>query len=205
MFHKAMRANEDIADFPDPVPFEDEEGNQHYKEGTDPEEKYLPSKLADVSKQPHKVPFSPTAQTAKNVGAIIKCADCKKPRLMFSQRMLKGEEKASLKRVLNGLEYVCGSSFQEFLVNSENRDVKILEKVFVKENLSCSLVVERPYYSCDFLKKVCIHCGSARDLTTSVEFYPKCPKCRNETNILKTKRKIVVAADLAPKNNNKKK
>jgi hypothetical protein len=51
----------------------------HYKEGTDPEEKYLSSKLRDVSKQPCKIPFLQTAQTAKNVGSVVKCAECKKP------------------------------------------------------------------------------------------------------------------------------
>ena len=155
-----MRGNDSINNFPDPVPYEDEEGINHYKEGRDPEEKFLPSKLLDITKQPTNIPFKATAQTANNVGATVKCSDCKKPRLMFSEKMLKADEKLSLKRVLSGLEYVCGSSFQEFVTDAKNKDGKIFEKVFVKENLSCILPVEKPYFSCKFLKPVCIHCGA---------------------------------------------
>ena len=46
-FHKEMRGTEEIQVFPDPVPVEDD-GVQHYSEGIDPEEKYLPSKLQNV-------------------------------------------------------------------------------------------------------------------------------------------------------------
>ena len=120
LYHKPLRTNESIADFPDPVPYEDEEGNHHYKEGTDPEEKYLPSKIQDVSKQPHKIPFPPTAQTAKNVGSVVKCAESIKPRLMFAQKSSKENEKKSLKRALNGMGFICGTSFQEFVMDTKN-------------------------------------------------------------------------------------
>ena len=119
--------------------------------------------------------------------------------------MLKADEKLSLKRVLSG--YVCGSSFQEFVTDAKNKDGKIFEKVFVKENLSCISPVEKPYFSCKFLKPVCIHCGATNvTVSNADEFYPKCNrvKCRNETSITRTKRKIVIASDLASKNKKKK-
>ena len=163
------------------------------------EEKYLPSKLQDVSKQPHNVPFTPTAQTAKNVGMIIKCSECKKPRLMFSKNKLKGNDYSALKRILSGLEYFCGSSFKEFLGDKDNSDGTIFEKVFVKENLSCSSNIELPYFSCDNLKPICIYCGTGKNVIKSITFYPKCAKCKNEKDIPNRKRKTIVASDLTTK------
>ena len=51
-----------------------------------------------------------------------------------------------------------------------------------------------------FPEKVCIHCGSSKNVTTSVDSYPKCNKerCKKEKNMLNTKKKTVLAADLAP-------
>ena len=81
----------------------------------------------------------------------------------------------------------------------KNEDINVLYNVFVRENLSCMSIVEKPYFSCDFLKK-CIHCGSSKYVITLVDSYPKCNKerCKKEKNVLKTKRKTVLAADLAP-------
>ena len=73
-----MRGSKEIQSFPDPIPVEVEDELQHYSEGLDENEKFLPSKLQEVSKQPHNVPFTPTVQTAKNVAMVIKCTECKK-------------------------------------------------------------------------------------------------------------------------------
>ena len=61
-------------------------------------------------------------------------------------------------------------------------------------------MVEKTYFSCDLFKKACIHCGSPKNLTTTVDSYPECnkQKCRNEKNVLKIKRKTVLAANLPP-------
>ena len=64
-FHDPLTGGK-IDDFPDPIPFDDEEGIQRYKIGKDKKEKYLPSLLIDAPRQPHDIPFSPTAQSAKN-------------------------------------------------------------------------------------------------------------------------------------------
>ena len=84
-------------------------------------------------------------------------------------------------------------------MDAKNEDINVLDTVFVRENLSCTSIVEKPYFSCDFLKKVCIHCGSSKNVTTSVDSYPKCNKqrCQKEKNVPKTKRKTVLAADFA--------
>ena len=131
-FHKKLRGPCDVSSFPDPVPYMDEKNVQHYKEGVDGLEKYLPSKLEDVSKRLHNVPFTPTAQTAKNVGFTLKCTECKKQRLLFAQKKLKSQEVNSLKRILAGIEYICGSILSEYSGDESNKDLLILKAVFVK-------------------------------------------------------------------------
>ena len=112
-FHSPRRGTQPIRPFPDPVPYDDN-GIERYKEGVDNDEKYLPSKLQDVTKQAHRLPFSPTAQTAKNTGLTVKCCHCKKPRLLYSPKKLKENSLLELKKMLNDVLYVCGTSFREY-------------------------------------------------------------------------------------------
>ena len=116
-----------------------------YKEGIDKDEKHLPSKIEDPSKADRKIPFTPTAQTAKNVGLLMKCDECSKPRLLHAKRKLQANKLNELKRVLNDLLYSCGSSLTE--LDEEIAD-DIVNTVFVQENLSCNQTIELPYYSC---------------------------------------------------------
>ena len=105
VFHTPLRSGP-IADFPDPIPFTDDDGVERYKEGVDAEEKSLPSKLLDVTKQHHGLPFSPSAQTARNTMRTVKCSECSKPRLVHAARKLKEDQKKNLRRVLGNLRYV---------------------------------------------------------------------------------------------------
>ena len=84
-FHKPLRGDEPTPRG-DPVPFIDDEGITHYKQGDDPEETYIPSKLENLTKRNHGMDFSPSAKTALNVGILIKCSECKKPTLMHSKK-----------------------------------------------------------------------------------------------------------------------
>ena len=49
-FHKQLRGDAP-SPLGDPVPYTREDGVTHYQLGTDPEEKFLPSKLEDITKQ----------------------------------------------------------------------------------------------------------------------------------------------------------
>ena len=91
-------ADQNIERFPDPVPYTDEEGVERFKEGIDEEEKFLTSKLADITKQHHGFSFSPTTQHAKTVCKYIKCAECKKPRVIYAEKKLKPDEQVKLKK-----------------------------------------------------------------------------------------------------------
>ena len=82
----------------------------------------------------------------------------------------------------------------------------MLDKLFVRENLSCTSKIELPYYSVDSYKKICVYCGlpgTSRMLGDGIEFYPKCPNCNAKPAVARCKRKTVVDSDLSKKNNNK--
>ena len=180
--------------FPDPVPVAIElEELLHYEEGYDPDEKHLPSKLEDVSKQNHNVPFTPTAQTSKNVGYVMKCTACSKPRLLHSKLKLNENEISSFKRFTNDIIYICGGSFREIEENEGDVDSFIKDKFFICENISCT---SQPYYSVGIYKDVCIHCGCTDLLHKLPESYPKCGRCSEKVDVLRKKRKVVTEKDL---------
>lgn len=89
---------EQLHRLPDPVPGDD----LHYKSfeelyGTETTENHRPSsmntkmKTKKDKKGKHSMPFSPSAVRAKNVGVIVNCIECEKPRLYSVQKnSLKG-------------------------------------------------------------------------------------------------------------------
>ena len=203
-FHKPIRGNSEIDIFPDPVPNE-VDGVLHYEPGTDAEEKFLPSKLEDAEKGSHNIPFPPSGQTAKNVGFIVKCLECDKSRLLHSKYKLKSDDQKGAKRMMSKVSYMCGSVLSEYLGTGNDRDEKYLKTIFARENISCSSKIELPYYTVDFFPKICIYCGilgTSRTLGNSTEHYPKCIECGDRPDVVRRKRKAVVASDLI---NNKKK
>ena len=74
---KALRGQETISAFPDPIPSE-VDGVLQYHDGVDLKEKVLISVSDDVEKSAHGIPFN---QTAKNVGCTVRCEECQKPRM----------------------------------------------------------------------------------------------------------------------------
>ena len=92
----------------------------------------------------------------------------------------------------------------EYLGTGNDRDEKYLKTIFARENISCSSKIELPYYTVDIFPKICIYCGipgTSRILGNSIENYPKCIECGDKPDVIRRKRKAVVASDL----NNKKK
>ena len=78
----------------------------------------------------------------------------------------------------------------------------IFSKVYVRENLSCSIAVELTYYSSNIFPDVCIHCGTKQNLLpTSTETYPRCRgrACSKQGDVLRRKRKIITSNDLNQK------
>ena len=119
-------------------------------------------------------------------------------------RKLKPNEQKSAKRMISKVSYVCGSILFEYLGTRNDRDEKYLKNIFVRANISCSSKIELPYFTVDFYPKVCIYCGvtgTSRTLGNSVEHYPKCLKCAGKPDVVRRKRKALVAADLSKKRN----
>ena len=195
-FHFPVRGKENIENFGDPIPHYDDEGNEHYHQGEDPEEKFIPSKLENPSKRGHGIPFSPSAQTALNVGRIVTCTECHKPRLLYSRTKLKDGELRSFKRMLNGFQFVCGSVFQEIMFDKNNPDKTVLSKVFTHENIPCKSPIELPYCSCKAFKQVCIQCGKASKLIVDPPHYPQCECCQEIKKIKINKREKIIESDL---------
>lgn len=57
----------------------------------------------------HNIPFSPIAQTTKNVGVVITCVDCCKSRLLHSKNEIKKEDLKGVKRIVSKLTHMCES------------------------------------------------------------------------------------------------
>ena len=196
-FHLPLKEGVEVDNFPDPIPYDDN-GIERYKKGIDSQEKFLPSNLVDVTKRPHNVPFSPTAQTAKAASMVIRCVECKKARVIHSKKKLTQSQVLQLKRALNGLQYVCGSSFNEFDSEKES----ILNNVFVRENICCTTNIELTYYSADIFPRICIHCGTKQNLVPKcIENYPRCrdKECNKKGDVLRRKRKSITGNDLSSK------
>ena len=174
----------------------------HYQPGSDPDEKFLPSVLEDVEKSAHNVPFSPSAQTAKNVGFTITCVGCSKPRLLHSKTVVKAVNQKGTKRMIEKIDYVCGSVLADYAGTGNDRDLKLIANIYVRENISCASRIELPYYSVDHYPKICIYCGTkgtSRSLGNSTETYPKCESCKEKPDVMRRKRKAVVQSDLGKK------
>ena len=162
-----------------------------------PKERYLPSLLENVEKQDNGRDFPPTAQTSKNVGLVIFCTECKKPRLLHSKYKLKNQQPAAAKRIVQKLEYICWASLSEYYGSCNDRDEGMLKIIFVRANLSCASKVEFPYYP-----RVCIYCGMTgtnRTLNSSVEYYPKCNDCSGQPDVAKRKSNNLVMSDFHEK------
>ena len=142
-FHEPLTSEQEISDFPDLILYE-ENGIEHYKMGSNSEEKCMPLLLLDSSKCPDNIPFSPTVQKAKSAGLTVKCDECKRPHVIHSKNKLKQTEVNHLKRALNGQQYICGSVFSKF---DREEHAGILSNIFVQENLSCMVEIEFIYFS----------------------------------------------------------
>ena len=202
IFHEPLRG-EPIEKFGEPVPKSDDGSKEYYVEGDDPEESHLPSKTANPEKQKHNIPFTPTAATAKNVGFTLKCSDCRKPRLLYAKKVLNKDEKDSFKRLQSDYLFSCGGSFDEIEIIQGDKDSAISQKVFTRDNLSCSSNVEIPYYSAGY-PDVCIFCGMANNLKPSSPLtFPQCLSCDSLDPVKRTKRKKTQSVDLGNKKQKK--
>ncbi|CAG8596995.1 9245_t:CDS:2, partial [Gigaspora rosea] len=92
--------------------------------GKDTTENYRPSLLqkANASKLSstsmtinslgiNSMGFSPRAQYAANIRVLVKCIECNRPRVLYSQYRLNSEEENFLKNFIETIDYTCGTTF----------------------------------------------------------------------------------------------
>ena len=201
-WHKLKTVQEEIPLLGEPIPVNAGDGSQHYEIGKDESESFLPSKSEDLGKRGHGMPFTPTAQTALNVGMTIPCSDCRKHRLVYSKKKLEKSSINALKRLLNDIVYTCRGLLSEIQLDDDvQEDKKLLENIFIRENISCKSNIEIPYYSAKIFKPRCIVCGTAnaqRFLPKDPMFYPQCDQC-DSPRVKIAKRKTITQSELGGK------
>ena len=65
--------------------------------------------LQNVCKQTHGLPFSPSAQTCRNIAEVVLCSECLRPRVLYSQKKVSYGERVVVRRTLEQMLYSCGS------------------------------------------------------------------------------------------------
>ena len=121
------------------------------------------------------MPYSSTAQTARNTEIVLQCSSCKKWRLLRSKRKLKPYPRIEVDRELELLSYTCGSSFEDLDENDEARSI-LTGVVHVRANLTYKSPIELAYYITQ-TDPICFHCGLEENLITTAEYYPVCATC----------------------------
>ena len=125
---------------------------------TDTPDKHLPSPR--VQNKEHGIPFSPSAQSAKNTKLVIKCEGCGKWRwrwrCIYSKRKLKVDEKQVAMISLETLRYMCGASINA--VSSEDGESSHMDKLYTSLKLSCNTPIEIPYFRTFPNEPLCFHC-----------------------------------------------
>ena len=84
------------------------------------------------------------AQTALNVGMILRCAYRKKTRLIYSQRKLSADEARIRKRLLNNFQYICRTVLQEMInifVVLVTRDDQYICRTVLQEMINIFVVL----------------------------------------------------------------
>lgn len=89
--------------------------------------------------------------------AIITCADCSKPRVLFASKVLTPNETSVLEARLDSVIYTCGAC------ELFDDDHPLKNKVFVKSALVCGMPVEKSYYSAGKFPLCCSWCGEVQE------------------------------------------
>ena len=72
-------------------------------------------------------------------------------------KKLNNSEKSQPKRFLNDFQYVCGTILQDIPDDERNKDFKLVERVFRRENIACINSTELPYFACQIFREICIY------------------------------------------------
>lgn len=122
------------------------------------------------------------------VRETVNCANCGKPRCIFSKNHLDAETQRILEQRIEMTSFVCGK-----LLFDDNETVGV--KIAQRQDLSCDSPIEKAYYnprkgrSTFVTPDLCIHCGKSHSLlriedlrnkghvTDDLDRYPICVPC----------------------------
>ena len=94
--------------------------------------------------------------SAQNSRAQVICAECSKPRVIYSNTKLDIRHKMMLAKSLSDHDYTCGS---HLFSPAEKR--KLAVSMVLRPNLQCAMPIEICYYGADIGRKdLCSHCAS---------------------------------------------
>ena len=127
-----------------------------------------------VEQLPSDDPFLYTGQNARGV---VRCVECRKPRVYYCKNKLSSRQLILLDRAVTEFDYTCGAPL------SDPDDTKsVLKYVAVRKNLSCSHPIELAYYSSSIGKAdICCYCGEEnayRDLELKKKYKTVLPICQ---------------------------
>ena len=107
---------------------------QNYMEQTT--EQHRPFLQEKSTSSSHGIPFNPTSQHASNTCRCIECTECGKRWVIYAARNMKYDEMERLKRIIDGVQYSCGSVLRD--IDCSSRDHQLIDKVYMRANLTCA-------------------------------------------------------------------
>ena len=122
----------------------------------------------------------------------LQCLECDQPHILHAARKLKVMEISQLDRPLEGVHYTCSMVLGDYVEDSgSGPEPEILSKIFVRQDLRCSMPVEIPHYSSAAFPLVCCYCTPGQNLATGEaarDIYPTCKDClENRPQLFKCK------------------
>ena len=123
------------------------------------------------------MPFSPSAQVAKNTKLVLQCEECLRWRCVYSKQKISKVEKSQAMQLFEQFSNSCGASLQD-VVEFSGDDETIVSKLYTSAKLTCNSPMEIPYYGVFLNEPLCFHCGAEEKLAfvNSKDEYPLCGK-----------------------------
>lgn len=123
--------------------------------------------------------------------------------MIFTATKLKYDKKERLKKIMDSVQYSCGSVLQDIDCSPQYQEV--IGKVYVRASLTCADKVEVPAYSCGAHNPVCIHYGTKDDLISGEQakpVYPTCSICfSSKPKVFRCKRNLMASCSTSSKTN----
>ena len=117
---------------------------------------------------------------ATNVRRTVTCENCRRPRCLFSNKVLDDNEKDQLQSYIENNQFICGNP----LFSEDSKQNPLKTKVGHRINMSCDDGVEMEYYNPYQNKRyhfitidICAHCTESKSLLHAKDLEEK-----NKTN-----------------------